>query len=571
MILFFELMNLFRLSLRIFRPKDEKYKRTKKIFFLKKQKKHKIENIKIKSKKRKRKHMSSPNQPLYIEDLPELSEIGESYIISSYAFMEISNEETKTEKSSMEVYQEERKAFMEVYEEETKVEKLEKEITIQTHSGKFHADECAAVALLSSLFASQGYNVTVIRSRDSKKFEFADILVDVGLEYDPSRHRYDHHQKSCNEVWVSNRKTEEPQDNEKEIPLSSVGLVWRHFGKDILSVYLNTDYFGEFECNDKIITDLWHNIYYKIIQDLDAHDNGIVLQNPNNLNIPAIISAMNTTGDEIEQNSAFQYAVTLIGQIFEIKFKEIITSYFKFSQDVEKVEKLLHELNKNVDTPPDANPEHTYLILQENIPTIYKCLNKLDPECQVVFLIFDVDSSSVSVSSSSEYDVSVKETANKVVTLKTRRRMGESFASICNIAPEEVLREKMSPEDFACLTFLHKGLFIAKFTSMQAAISCVKVSLEYSLYLSSLSVTSPSISSVPLPLLPSVPSVESVVSLSSSHLSKSSSSKSLSDKEEENFDKEDGKNRRFKVDKTPVYLTLGYVALGSMFYLLTRR
>ena len=518
--------------------------------------------------------MSSPNQTLYIEDLPELSETGESYIISSYAFMEISNEETKTEKSSMEVYQ-----------EETKVEKLEKEekkeITIQTHSGKFHADECAAVALLSSLFASQGYNVTVIRSRDSKKFEFADILVDVGLEYDPSRHRYDHHQKSCNEVWVSNRKTEERQDKDKEIPLSSVGLVWRHFGKDILSVYLNTDYFGEFECNDKIITDLWHNIYYKIIQDLDAHDNGIVLQNPNNLNIPAIVSAMNTNGDEIEQNSAFQNAVTLIGQIFEIKFKEIITSYFKFSQDVEKVEKLLHELNKNVDTPPDANPEHTYLILQENIPTIYKCLNKLDPECQVVFLIFDVDSVS-STNSSSEYDVSVKQVSGEpveekqssIVTLKTRRRMGESFASICNIAPEEVLREKMSPEDFSCLTFLHKALFLAKFTNLQAAISCVKVSLEYSIYLSSSNscVTSPSISSVPLPLLPSVPSIESVVSLS-----RSSSSKSLSDKEiEDNFDedklnKEDGKNRRFKVDKTSVYLTLGYVALGSMFYLLTRR
>lgn len=411
-------------------------------------------------------------------------------------------------------------------------QKEKNEIVIQTHSGKFHADECAAIALLTSLFSIQGYNVTVIRSRDSSKFEAADILVDVGLEYDPSRHRYDHHQKSCNETW--NSSLSNPSNQEVSIPLSSVGLIWRHFGKDILSVYLNTDYFGEFECNDKILTELWNTIYYKIIQDLDAHDNGICMssiygsEKSSNLNIPAIISAMNTGGYEDEQNVAFQKAVELIGQIFDIKFREIITTYFKFSQDLEKVDKLLYELNKDVDTPPDANPEHTYLILRENIPTIYKCLNKLDPLCQVVFLILCDEDNSSSFS------------------LKTRRRPGEYFVSICDIAPEEVLRAKMSTEDFSSLLFLHKARFLAKFSTLQAAISCAKASLEYSKEM-----IVPPVSSVS-----SIPSISSVSSLNENNEKEKEDILSVKD---------------FKVDKTSVYFTVGFVALGSMFYWLTRK
>lgn len=35
----------------------------------------------------------------------------------------------------------------------------------------------------------------IVRTRDPEKLAACDIVVDVGGEYDPQRHRYDHHQR----------------------------------------------------------------------------------------------------------------------------------------------------------------------------------------------------------------------------------------------------------------------------------------------------------------------------------------------------------------------------------------
>ena len=35
----------------------------------------------------------------------------------------------------------------------------------------------------------------VVRTRDPQRLAQCDVVVDVGGEYDPERHRYDHHQR----------------------------------------------------------------------------------------------------------------------------------------------------------------------------------------------------------------------------------------------------------------------------------------------------------------------------------------------------------------------------------------
>lgn len=35
----------------------------------------------------------------------------------------------------------------------------------------------------------------VVRTRDPERLAECDVVVDVGGEYDPERHRYDHHQR----------------------------------------------------------------------------------------------------------------------------------------------------------------------------------------------------------------------------------------------------------------------------------------------------------------------------------------------------------------------------------------
>lgn len=108
-------------------------------------------------------------------------------------------------------------------------------VKIGTHNGAFHCDEVMACAMLKLL--PKYKDAEIVRTRDSKILDTCDIVVDVGGVYDPSKHRYDHHQKTFHESvstilpgkkWVTK--------------LSSAGLVYVHFGKEIISQILgNTE------------------------------------------------------------------------------------------------------------------------------------------------------------------------------------------------------------------------------------------------------------------------------------------------------------------------------------------
>lgn len=65
-------------------------------------------------------------------------------------------------------------------------------LLIATHHGAFHADDVLAVSLLRAFVDPLAQ---VVRSRSSQDWERADVVVDVGGVYDPSRRRFDHHQK----------------------------------------------------------------------------------------------------------------------------------------------------------------------------------------------------------------------------------------------------------------------------------------------------------------------------------------------------------------------------------------
>ena len=64
---------------------------------------------------------------------------------------------------------------------------------IGTHNGTFHCDEVFACYMLKTL--PEYKEAEIVRSRDPQVLRECDIVVDVGGEYDPSTHRYDHHQR----------------------------------------------------------------------------------------------------------------------------------------------------------------------------------------------------------------------------------------------------------------------------------------------------------------------------------------------------------------------------------------
>ncbi|EOQ98801.1 UPF0160 protein [Wallemia ichthyophaga EXF-994] len=131
--------------------------------------------------------------------------------------------------------------------------------TIGTHNGVFHADEALAVFLLRLLPEYKASPVT--RTRDINILNQMDIVVDVGDVYDHDKKRYDHHYRGFNEVFGHNHNTK----------LSSAGLIYKHYGKKIISGHL-----GWNEDEERTLQ-IWLKVYREFIEALDAIDNGVSL------------------------------------------------------------------------------------------------------------------------------------------------------------------------------------------------------------------------------------------------------------------------------------------------------
>ncbi|WP_319784163.1 MYG1 family protein [Oceanisphaera sp. IT1-181] len=151
--------------------------------------------------------------------------------------------------------------------------------TIVTHGGKFHADDVFSVAALTYLFP----DANVIRTRDGQLIADADIVVDVGQEYDSETGRFDHHQ----------RNGAGARDN--GIPYSSFGLVWCHYGLEICQ--------GNQQLVDMLDTDL--------VSVIDAIDCGYVTSDDEHaVSLSQTIGLFNPTWQESDDfDACFKQAV----------------------------------------------------------------------------------------------------------------------------------------------------------------------------------------------------------------------------------------------------------------------
>ncbi|OAX42348.1 metal-dependent protein hydrolase [Rhizopogon vinicolor AM-OR11-026] len=138
-----------------------------------------------------------------------------------------------------------------------KKQKMDDVKTIGTHNGTFHCDEALAVFLLRQTAAYKDANVK--RSRDPAVLDTCDIVVDVGAIYDESKQRFDHHQRGFTEVFGHGFSTK----------LSSAGLIYKHFGKEIVSSAAGLDLI------DGKVEILWLKMYKEFIEAIDGIDNGI--------------------------------------------------------------------------------------------------------------------------------------------------------------------------------------------------------------------------------------------------------------------------------------------------------
>ncbi|XP_064161125.1 UPF0160 protein MYG1, mitochondrial [Anguilla rostrata] len=133
---------------------------------------------------------------------------------------------------------------------------------IGTHNGTFHCDEVFACFLLRQL--PEYKDAEIVRTRDPAVLATCDVVVDVGGEFDPKKHRYDHHQRSFVETF-SSLCPEKPWGTK----LSSAGLIYLHFGRQVL------EKLTQLQPDDRRLDALYDKLYENFVEEVDAVDNGI--------------------------------------------------------------------------------------------------------------------------------------------------------------------------------------------------------------------------------------------------------------------------------------------------------
>ena len=185
-------------------------------------------------------------------------------------------------------------------------------VDVVVHDGLFHADETLACALLSILIPFR-----VERTRDVPTIKAADIVLDVGTEYDSHTLRFDHHQ------FKEAERDKHPEGFRKNggVPYSSCGLIWKHFGKDIAR---------RMDCPEDLVPQLVAEIDSTVIQGIDATDCGYFKALPvtdftkvNLIDLSAMVKM--TNADDIysgEQDERFNENINY----FEIWFRYVFKS-----------------------------------------------------------------------------------------------------------------------------------------------------------------------------------------------------------------------------------------------------
>lgn len=210
-----------------------------------------------------------------------------------------------------------------------------------THSGRFHADEVFAAAMVLMIEEHD-----IVRTRDKEIINQASIVLDVGSEYDPNNRRFDHHQNSFTKT------------RDDGTPFATAGLIWEHYGAKILQS-------KGLEESDQIAYAIkW--VDDKLIKDIDAVDNGMYLEDPRP-SVSMIIGIMNASGDDDdEQFAAFKKALVFTQDIME----NLVTSAVKEAIVAAELTELLSTLENGI------------LILDKNLP--YKDFITKHPEVKRV-------------------------------------------------------------------------------------------------------------------------------------------------------------------------------------------
>ncbi|KTF10137.1 MYG1 family protein [Pseudoalteromonas sp. 10-33] len=185
------------------------------------------------------------------------------------------------------------------------------DLTVVTHNGNFHADDVFSIAVLKHVLPS----FNLVRTRDKALMDNADIVIDVGGQYDPDTGRFDHHQRGG------------AGERENGIPYSSFGLVWQKYGLSLCG-------------NNQAIAD---RVDAGLVSTIDAIDCGHVEGVQQGISLSQTISMYNPTWEESpEFDKCFDEAVEFASRMLtrfiasasgSVNAKAIVTEAIESAED----------------------------------------------------------------------------------------------------------------------------------------------------------------------------------------------------------------------------------------------
>jgi uncharacterized UPF0160 family protein len=313
---------------------------------------------------------------------------------------------------------------------------------IVTHNGTHHADEALAVYLLKQLPKFADYKV--IRTRDPEIIKQGSIVVDVGAVYEAPT-RLDHHQREFDTKWPGCTITK----------LSSAGLVWLHYGKQIMSQKLKSN-------DDAKVALVWQALYDRFILAFDAIDNGVTagedLLYTDRTGISSRVARLNPrwnqTASEEEAMQRFMKAVTLTGEEFEAAFDDYVLGMLPARKIVEDA----------VHSRMSVDPTGQIIKLSQFAPWsehLFDLEKTLGCEGNILYVIFP-DTSGM---------WRVQAVPTKPGSFETRKALPEPWRGLRDAVLEAVC-------GISGATFVHAGGFIAGSKTEGGAVEMARKALK---------------------------------------------------------------------------------------------
>ncbi|GAB4813079.1 hypothetical protein N2152v2_000125 [Parachlorella kessleri] len=252
-----------------------------------------------------------------------------------------------------------------------------KPVRIGTHSGTFHADEALGCFMLRQTQAFKG--AEVVRTRSPEVLKDLDVILDVGGVYDPSANRFDHHQRGFEEVFGHGFSTK----------LSSAGLVYKHFGKEVVAAALGLP------VDHSDVQTVYLAVYKNFMEAMDAIDNGVNQWDSesgpkyvNNTHLSARVGRLNPDWNEDQSDDTlmlrFEQAVQLTGS----EFLEAVQYYAKSWLPARGYVKEALDQRLDVDPSGSVMKLNTYCPWKEHL---HQLEEELGCQGQVLYVVYEDD------------------------------------------------------------------------------------------------------------------------------------------------------------------------------------